>query len=124
MNQIGEAAFQAAALDHTKAAWGKGVRLAAGNDTGHFPHGENVRQLELMHGTGVTLLDVLRAAILGGWEACGGDWGGRRFGLLRAGWAADLLAIQNDTRENTGAFRKFSLIMKDWSAVEDFRIVE
>lgn len=67
-------------LEHTKKAWEMGVRLVCGGDTGAVPHGKNAREMELMSMASVPLEEVLRACTLGGWEARGGDWCGRRFG--------------------------------------------
>lgn len=108
----GEATFKAA-LQHTKTAYDRGVRLAAGCDTGAFPHGENARELELLHKAGIPVEDVLRAGTLGGWEACGGDLCGRRFGWVGEGWAADLVAIDGDPRKGIEACRRVTFVMKD-----------
>lgn len=108
----GEATFKAA-LQHTKAAYDRGVRLAAGCDTGAFPHGENARELELLHKAGIPVEDALRAGTLGGWEACGGDLCGRRFGWVGEGWAADLVAIDGDPRKGIEACRRVTFVMKD-----------
>lgn len=97
-------------------AWKSGVRLACGGDTGAFPHGENVKELELMHEAGIPLEEVLVAATLHGWEACGGDWCGRRFGWFEEGCAADLIALDADVRDNIQSLRKVSFVMKDGRA--------
>lgn len=83
-------------LSHAKAAFDQGIKLACGGDTGAFAHGENAREMELMVEAGIPLLDVLQAATLHGWEACGGELCGRRFGSLEEGWAADLIALDGD----------------------------
>lgn len=67
-------------LKHTKRAWEVGVRLACGGDTGAVAHGDNAREMELMVQAGIPIVDVLRACTLGGWEACGADLCGMRFG--------------------------------------------
>jgi imidazolonepropionase-like amidohydrolase len=85
-----------AILDYTKAAYDQGIKLACGGDTGAVAHGGNVREIELMAEAGIPILDALQAATLHGWESCGGDLCGRRFGLLEEGWAADLIALGGD----------------------------
>ncbi|KAI1339986.1 hypothetical protein F5Y15DRAFT_60852 [Xylariaceae sp. FL0016] len=100
-------------LDHTKAACDKGVKLAAGGDTGAFAHGDNARELELMIKAGIPLVDTLQAATLHGWEACGAELCGRRFGHLGKGWAADIIALHGDPRESIEALRKVAFVMKD-----------
>ncbi|KAI2617283.1 amidohydrolase [Hypomontagnella submonticulosa] len=106
-------------LDHTKAAYDMGIKLAAGGDTGAFPHGENALELELMAKAGIPVLDVLQAATLHGWEACGGDLCGRRFGLLEKGFAADIIAIEGDPIEDFSAVRKVKFVMKDGAIHKD-----
>ncbi|ORX35474.1 hypothetical protein BD324DRAFT_632982 [Kockovaella imperatae] len=86
------------ALEQVYDAWNSGVRMACGGDTGAFNHGENLKELLLFERAGIPLEAVLEAATMGGWEACGGDWCGRRFGSLEKGWAADLVAIKGDPR--------------------------
>ncbi|KAL9620615.1 MAG: hypothetical protein Q9160_004869 [Pyrenula sp. 1 TL-2023] len=94
-------------------AWKAGVKLATGCDTGPWPHGRNVREIELMYEGGVPLEEVLVAATIHGWEACGGDWCGRRFGWFEAGCAADLIALKGDVREDIYALRDVDFVMKD-----------
>ncbi|KAF2755567.1 isoaspartyl dipeptidase-like protein [Pseudovirgaria hyperparasitica] len=98
---------------HTYAAWKDGVKIACGGDTGPVPHGQNVRELELLLGAGVPLADVLAAATVRGWEACGGEWCGRRFGVLQEGWAADIVGLEGDVREDASALRRVAFVMKD-----------
>lgn len=96
-----------------KRAYDLGVRLAAGGDTGAFAHGENVREMELMMDAGIPLEDVLEACFVGGWEACGGDLCGYRFGVFEEGARADIIALGADPREDGRALRKVSFVMKD-----------
>ncbi|KAF2481702.1 hypothetical protein BDY17DRAFT_169393 [Neohortaea acidophila] len=100
-------------LAQVKKAFEHGIRLACGGDTGPFPHGENAREMELMVKAGVPLEEVLTAATLHGWMACGGDWCGRRFGWLGEGWAADLVALDGNVRRDFQAVRKVEFVMKD-----------
>ncbi|RDW80219.1 hypothetical protein BP6252_04857 [Coleophoma cylindrospora] len=100
-------------LDHTKAAYDHGVKLACGGDTGAFPHGDNALEIELMVDAGIPILDVLQAATLHGWESCGGDLCGRRFGVLAEGWAADLVALDGNPVEDLSALRRVAFVMKD-----------
>lgn len=96
-----------------KRAFDKGVRLAAGGDTGTFPHGEGVRELELMIQSGIPVHDVLEACTVGGWEACGKDLCGYRFGFFEKGARADIIALDTDPREDKRALRKVNFVMKD-----------
>lgn len=100
-------------LGTTRMAWEMGVKLACGGDTGTFAHGENAREMELMRRAGVPVEDVLWAATKGGWEACGGERCGRRFGGVEVGAAADFVGLDADWRGDEGALRKVGFVMKD-----------
>ncbi|KAK3367051.1 hypothetical protein B0T24DRAFT_535116 [Lasiosphaeria ovina] len=96
-----------------KRAHASGVRFAAGGDTGTFNHGLNARELEIMIEAGIPLADVLVAGTVGGWEACGGDRSGFRFGWFEHGNRADIIALDADPRDDAKALRKVSFVMKD-----------
>ena len=103
-------------LAQVKEAFDKGIKLACGGDTGAFAHGDNAREMELMLQAGVPLEEVLTATTLHGWEACGGDWCGRKFGWSEERCAADLVALDGDVREDFGALRNVDFVMKDAKA--------
>ena len=90
-----------------------GVKVACGGDTGAFAHGDNAREPELMIEAGIPVADVLQALTLRGWEACGGNWCGRRFGWLEPGCAADLTALKGNPVEDVGALREVEFVMKN-----------
>ncbi|KAK3066635.1 hypothetical protein LTR53_016937 [Teratosphaeriaceae sp. CCFEE 6253] len=96
-----------------KEAYDLGVKLACGGDTGAFAHGENARELELFLEAGIPLEEVLYSATVRGWEACGGDWCGRKFGWFEEGAAADLIGLGADVRQDTGVLRQVDFVMKD-----------
>lgn len=100
-------------MTKVKVAWDMGVRMACGGDTGTFSHGDNAREMELMVKAGIPIENVLEMCTVGGWEACGGDLCGRRFGWLEEGCQADIIALQSDPRTDPGALRKVSFVMKD-----------
>ncbi|GJC97128.1 amidohydrolase [Colletotrichum higginsianum] len=96
-----------------KRAHDLGVRLAAGGDTGAFPHGEGALEMELMIRAGVPVPDVLEACIIGGWESCGKKKSGFLFGSIEKGYRADIIALETDPRTDEGALRKVNFVMKD-----------
>ncbi|KAL4907792.1 hypothetical protein BDW74DRAFT_166429 [Aspergillus multicolor] len=100
-------------LSQVKRAVDASVRVACGGDTGTYPHGENVRELELLVEAGIPVLDVLEACTVGGWEACGGDLCGRRFGWFEEGAQADVIALEGDPEVDVRALRRVSFVMKD-----------
>ncbi|EGX95059.1 amidohydrolase domain protein [Cordyceps militaris CM01] len=89
------------------------VRLAAGGDTGAFNHGQGAREMELLMDAGIPVHDVLEACMLGGWASCGKDACGYRFGWLKKGNRADIIALHTDPRVDKKALRKVSFVMKD-----------
>lgn len=105
--QVGKAQQQA------KLAFDMGVRLAAGGDTGVFNHGEGVREMELMIGAGIPVESALASCMMGGWESCGKDSCGFRFGWLEEGNRADIIALDSDPRADSHALRKVGFVMKD-----------
>ena len=115
----------AAVVDNLRLAHKLGVRLACGGDTGTFPHGDNAREMEIFIEAGISVEETLEMGTVGGWEACGGDLCGRRFGWFEEGCAADIIALDSDPREDKAALRKVSFVMKDarvWK--ENNKIVE
>jgi len=56
---------------------------------------------------------------LDGWEACGGDLCGRKFGAIEEGWAADFVALHGDPTEDLGALRRVKWVMKDGMVMVD-----
>ncbi|QKX58679.1 uncharacterized protein TRUGW13939_05806 [Talaromyces rugulosus] len=100
-------------LGQTKLAYDIGVRFACGGDTGTYPHGQNVREMELMIEAGLPLEHVLEAGTVGGWEACGKDLCGMRFGWFEKGVKADIIALETDPRQDKFALRKIDFVMKD-----------
>lgn len=106
-------------LSQVKRAHELGVRLACGGDTGTYPHGDNVRELELMIEAGIPVADVLESCTVGGWETCGGDMCGRRFGWFEEGCQADIIALDTDPETDPKALRSINFVMKDatvWKA--------
>ncbi|KAK3956035.1 hypothetical protein QBC32DRAFT_251974 [Pseudoneurospora amorphoporcata] len=90
-----------------------GVRVVTGGDTGVIDHGLNARELELFVKAGIKIEEVLEMATVGGWEACGGELTGYRFGWWEKGCRADIIALDADPREDGKALRKVGFVMKD-----------
>jgi imidazolonepropionase-like amidohydrolase len=112
-----EEGFEGDKFERCKAAaklgFDRGVRLAAGGDTGEFNHGLNSREMEIMMEAGIPVEDVLVAGTYTGWHACGGDASGFRFGWWDEGNRADIVALDADPRKDAKALRKVSFVMKD-----------
>ncbi len=91
-----------------KAALEAGVTIVAGGDAGVFPHGDNVRELELMVEYGMPPLEVLRAATSVNARVFGLDDRGR----IAPGLPADLLIVEGDPAADIRALRRVRAVMK------------
>jgi imidazolonepropionase-like amidohydrolase len=97
--QIPEASLQKAKdtieihRDSIRRAYQAGVKIAMGTDSGVTPHGENLKELELMAGLGMKPGEVLRATTLSAAELMGlGD----ELGSLEPGKRADVVVVEGD----------------------------
>jgi imidazolonepropionase-like amidohydrolase len=81
-----------------------------GGDVGVYTHGDNAREMELMVEYGMKPLDVLKSATSVNAAVFGiGD----KFGRIKKGLLADLIAVQGDPSANIEAIRQIQLVMKD-----------
>ena len=85
-----------------------GVAMCFGGDVGVYPHGDNVRELELMVDYGMTPFAALRAATSGNADMLELD----DRGAISPGLLADLIAVQGDPATDISALRNVVLVMK------------
>jgi imidazolonepropionase-like amidohydrolase len=90
--------------------------MCFGGDVGVYAHGDNVRELELMVQYGMSARDAVVAATSGNAKIFAID---NRFGAVRQGLVADLIAVEGDPTRDISALRKVRLIMKGGSVVRD-----
>ncbi|HWB33073.1 MAG TPA: amidohydrolase family protein [Acidobacteriaceae bacterium] len=86
-----------------------GVQFAVGSDVGPFPHGTQAHEMELMVKYGMPAKDVLQADLLHGAKLLG--WA-EEIGQLKAGYDADVIAVEGDPLEDIGAVTKVDFVMK------------
>ncbi len=90
------------------------MEICFGGDVGVYPHGDNVRELELMVEYGMPVADVLRAATSGNASIFELDDRGR----VETGLLADLVAVHGDPSVDISALRNVVLVLKGGEVVE------
>lgn len=98
------------------AALAAGVTICFGGDVGVYPHGDNVRELEMMVDYGMDDLAALRSATSVNADVFHLE---DRVGRVRAGLVADLIAVDGNPAERISALRDVRLVMKDGVVVRD-----
>ena len=93
-----------------RAALAAGVPICFGGDVGVYPHGDNVRELELLVDYGMTPLAAVTAATSGNARLLRLD--GSR-GAVREGLLADLIAVEGDPTQAIAALRRVRFVMKN-----------
>jgi imidazolonepropionase-like amidohydrolase len=96
-----------------RAALDAGVAICFGGDIGVFPHGDNVRELELMVEYGMTPAAAVHVATAGNADIFGLDDRGR----IKPGLLADLIGVEGDPTRDIEALRKVRFVMKGGETV-------
>ncbi len=87
-----------------------GVPIAMGSDVGPFPHGTQAREFVLMVKFGMSPLAAIQAGTVNGAKLLG--WQGQ-IGELKAGYAADVVAVPGNPLDDISELQKVSFVMKD-----------
>ena len=93
-----------------KAALDAGVTICFGGDVGVYPHGDNVRELEMMVDYGMSAEAVLRSATS---INAGLFHIANKVGRIRTGLLADIIAVEGDPGRDISVLRNVRLVMKD-----------
>ncbi len=92
-----------------RAALEAGTPICFGGDVGVYPHGDNVRELELMVDYGMAPVDALLAATSGNARMLHLD---DELGSVTGGLLADLIAVRGDPTQDISALREVVLVMR------------
>jgi imidazolonepropionase-like amidohydrolase len=92
-----------------------GVTICFGGDVGVYPHGDNVRELEMMVDYGMSALDALRAATSVNARLFHLD---RQLGRISSGLLADVIAVAGNPEDDISALREIRFVMKNGQIVK------
>jgi imidazolonepropionase-like amidohydrolase len=87
-----------------------GVPIAMGSDVGPFPHGTQAREFVLMVKFGMSPLAAIQAGTLNGARLLGWQ---DKIGLLKPGYAADIIAVRGKPLDDITALQRVSFVMKN-----------
>ncbi|HWZ16235.1 MAG TPA: amidohydrolase family protein [Mucilaginibacter sp.] len=86
-----------------------GVTICMGGDVGVFPHGDNAREMVLMAEYGMKSVDVLRSAT----SVNAAVFGLNNLGNIKAGYLADLVAVNGNPADDIRTVKNVGMVMKD-----------
>jgi len=92
-----------------------GVEICFGGDVGVYPHGDNVRELELMHEYGMSRRDVLHAATAGNASIFSLD----RLGSIAVGKLADIVVVEGNPEQDLAALYRVRMVIKNGEIVRE-----
>ena len=80
-----------------------------GSDVGPFPHGTQGREFVLMVKFGMSPLAAIQAGTVNGAKLLGWQ---DKIGVLKPGYAADIVAVPGNPLDDITALQKVSFVMK------------
>ncbi|MBV1908804.1 MAG: amidohydrolase family protein [Kangiellaceae bacterium] len=91
-------------------AYKKGVKIAFGTDAAVFPHGLNGREFKYMEEAGMPAIETIQSATLNTAKLLRID---DELGSIKAGYLADLVAVDGDPTKDLKLMEQVSFVMKD-----------
>jgi imidazolonepropionase-like amidohydrolase len=91
-----------------KLALEAGVKICMGGDVGVFRHGDNAREMEMMHDYGMSNIEVLKSSTSVNAET----FGLKDLGKIQTNYLADIIAVEGNPIDNISVVRKVKLVMK------------
>jgi imidazolonepropionase-like amidohydrolase len=91
-----------------KLALDAGVKICMGGDVGVFRHGDNAREMEMMHDYGMSNMEVLKSSTSINAET----FGLKDLGKIQTNYLADIIAVEGNPIDNISVIRKVKLVMK------------
>lgn len=94
----------------------KGVKIAFGTDSGVSPHGDNAKEFRYLVECGVEPMDAIVSAtgtaalVLGQQD---------RLGQIKAGFTADIVAVEGNPLKDIALLEKLGFVMKEGKVVRD-----
>ena len=92
-----------------------GVTIVFGTDGGVLPHGENAREFAAMGRAGIPPIDAIRAATINPARVFGLD---KEIGQIKAGYAADLIAVGGNPLEDLQALSRVTFVMRSGKVIK------
>ena len=91
-------------------AYKKGVPIAFGTDAGVSRHGQNGKEFGFMHEAGMPIMETIQAATTTNAKLLGMS---NELGQLKAGYIADIVAVDDDPTKNVNTLENAVFVMKD-----------
>jgi len=93
----------------------RGVKIAFGTDSGVSPHGDNAREFRYLVECGVKPMDAIVSATSTAAEVLGQK---DRLGQLKAGFVADIVAVEGNPLEEITVLEAVGFVMKEGTVVK------
>ncbi len=90
-------------------AYKKGVKIAFGTDAGVSPHGDNGKEFGFMVEAGMPEMVAIQSATIQSARLLRED---HRLGIIKKGYLADIVAVDEDPTQNIKTMEKVSFVMK------------